>query len=115
MITEAKEIKASYDYYTGKLKVIEKGKTRIFKDVPESECDKLINGLERNPGSGYLHFNKFLSKYFDKEIKPSEDWNEDYLEAYRRYKKEKDEEEWDKEIEKEYKKQQDQDFEKEFK
>lgn len=109
MILEAKDIKATYDYYTGKLKVIEKGQTRIFKDVPESECDKLINGLEKNPGTGYLHFNKFLSKYFDKEV------DGDFDLAYKDYKKQIENEKWDKEIEKTYKDQQDQEFEEEFK
>jgi len=108
MITEAKDIQATYEYHTGRLKVIEKGKIRIFKDVPEIDCDKLIDGLEGNPGSGYKHFIKFFSKYFDKEV------GGEYDLAYKDYRKQKDEEEWDKEIEKTYKDQQDQEFEDEF-
>jgi len=100
MLLEAKDIKAEYDYYTGTLKVNEKGKIRIFKDVPESECDKLIAGLEKNPGTGYLHFNKFLSKYFDKEstFKKKEEpmSDEDYEDAWKQYKKFKSDEEWEK-------------------
>jgi len=62
------------------LKVYEKGELRIFHNISYEEYKRLDNGLRNNPGSGYLHFNAFLNRNFDKEI------GGEYDQLYAKYK-----------------------------
>ena len=91
-ITEAKDFSASYDDRTRKVKVLDHGKIRFFRDISPDEFMRLNNGLTHNPKSGYLHFQAFLSRNFDKEI------GGEYDQAYAEYKRQKSEEDYEKDL-----------------
>ena len=76
----ARDYSLEYDERSKKLKVWEKGELRLFRNISQEEYNRLNNGLRNNPGSGYLHFNAFLNRNFDKEV------GGEYDQAYAEYK-----------------------------
>ena len=68
VLNEASDYKLKYNSYYKKLTVYQRGKKIEFRNISQKEYDKLNNGLNRNPGTGDLHYNAFYEIHAPDEI-----------------------------------------------
>ena len=98
-LTEATDVKASYNSRNKELTVVENGVETYFSDIPEEDAGKLIRGLNGNPGKGFLHFNAFLRKYYSHEREVS---NSELKQLRDKYHKMLDADEYDKALKQDF-------------